>query len=54
MYSIILNTLEYLLHYFLAAVTSVSMTHDGQCILVGCSDNSIKLIDKTTGEMLGE
>lgn len=37
-----------------AAITSVSFTHDGQCILVSSSDNTVRLLDKNTGEMLGE
>ncbi|RZC42885.1 WD repeat domain-containing protein 83, partial [Asbolus verrucosus] len=37
-----------------AAITSVSFSHDGQCILVGSADNTIRLLDKNSGEMLGE
>ncbi|GJQ83536.1 hypothetical protein Trydic_g10888 [Trypoxylus dichotomus] len=37
-----------------APITSVSLTHDGQCILISAADNSVKLFDKTTGEMLAE
>ncbi|XP_066594428.1 WD repeat domain-containing protein 83 isoform X2 [Prorops nasuta] len=36
------------------AVTCASFTRDGQCVLVSCADESIKLIDKDTGELLGE
>ena len=36
-------------------ITSACFTKDGQCILVNCSGNStIKLFDKTTGELLQE
>ncbi|KAK5645938.1 hypothetical protein RI129_004402 [Pyrocoelia pectoralis] len=37
-----------------APVTSVSFSRDGQCILVSSSDNTIRLLDKNTGELLGE
>ncbi|XP_022912959.1 WD repeat domain-containing protein 83 [Onthophagus taurus] len=37
-----------------AAITSVNITNDGQCILVSTADNSVKLFDKITGEMLSE
>ncbi|XP_060516920.1 WD repeat domain-containing protein 83 [Cylas formicarius] len=37
-----------------AAITSVSFSHDGQCILVSSADNTVRLIDKHSGEMLGE
>ncbi|XP_022314567.2 tyrosine-protein kinase transmembrane receptor Ror2-like [Crassostrea virginica] len=36
------------------AVSCVSFTKDGQCVLVGTLDDSIKLMDKDTGEMLNE
>ncbi|CAH1117382.1 unnamed protein product [Phaedon cochleariae] len=37
-----------------APITCVSLSHDGQCILVSSADNSVKLFDKTSGELLGE
>lgn len=37
-----------------AAVTCVSFTADGQCVLAGCADNTLRLLDKGTGELLGE
>ncbi|KAF7281379.1 hypothetical protein GWI33_004858 [Rhynchophorus ferrugineus] len=37
-----------------AAITSVSFTKDGQCILVSSSDSTIRLLDKSSGELLGE
>ncbi|KAJ8930386.1 hypothetical protein NQ314_016813 [Rhamnusium bicolor] len=37
-----------------AAITSVSFSHDGQCILVSSADNTVRLFDKSSGEMLGE
>lgn len=37
-----------------SAITSVSFTRDGQCILVGCMDSTVKLMDKDSGEMLSE
>lgn len=40
--------------HFLAPITCVSLTHDGQCILVSSADNSVKLFDKNTGELLSE
>ncbi|CAG9863342.1 unnamed protein product [Phyllotreta striolata] len=37
-----------------APVISLCFSHDGQCILAGSADNTVRLFDKTTGEMLGE
>ncbi|KAK4879434.1 hypothetical protein RN001_007580 [Aquatica leii] len=37
-----------------APVVSVSFSNDGQCILVSSADNVIRLLDKNTGELLGE
>jgi len=37
-----------------ATVTCVSLTGDGQCILISTLDNSLYLIDKATGELLNE
>lgn len=37
-----------------APVTSVCFTNDGQCIVAGSADNTVRLLDKNTGEMLGE
>lgn len=37
-----------------AAITSASFSHDGQSILVGSSDSTVRLLDKSTGEMLAE
>ncbi|XP_059140223.1 WD repeat domain-containing protein 83-like [Physella acuta] len=36
------------------AISCVRFTRDGQCILVGSTDTSIKLLDKDSGEMLNE
>lgn len=33
-------------------VTCVSLNRDGMCYLASCSDNTIKLMDKQTGELL--
>lgn len=35
-------------------VTCVNFTKDGQCVLASCLDQSLKLMDKDTGELLGE
>lgn len=35
-------------------VTSAVFTSDEQCILVSCTDETLKLFDKNTGELLGE
>ncbi|EDO35821.1 predicted protein [Nematostella vectensis] len=35
-------------------VTSVTFTQDGQCILVSSLDNTVRLMDKDTGELLNE
>jgi len=36
------------------SVSSVKFTRDGQCILASCVGGSLKLMDKTNGEMLSE
>ncbi|XP_050360292.1 WD repeat domain-containing protein 83 [Nymphalis io] len=33
-------------------ITYGSMTHDGQCYILSCTDNTIKLFDKDSGEIL--
>ncbi|KAJ2941668.1 hypothetical protein O0L34_g10462 [Tuta absoluta] len=33
-------------------VTYGSLTHDGQCYILSCNDNTIKLFDKDSGELL--
>ena len=35
-------------------VTSVSFTGDGQCVLASTLDDTIRLMDKDTGELLNE
>lgn len=35
-------------------VTSVTLSKDGQCVLVSSLDNTIRLLDKETGELLNE
>ncbi|CAG9771201.1 unnamed protein product [Ceutorhynchus assimilis] len=37
-----------------AAITAVSFSHDNQCVLVSSSDNVVRLLDKNSGELLGE
>ncbi|XP_063217048.1 WD repeat domain-containing protein 83-like [Bacillus rossius redtenbacheri] len=34
-------------------VMCASLTRDGQCMLAGCSDGNLRLLDKDTGELLG-
>ncbi|XP_017883532.1 WD repeat domain-containing protein 83 [Ceratina calcarata] len=36
------------------AVTCASFTKDGQCVVVSCADGVIRLMDKDSGELLGE
>lgn len=36
------------------AVTCASFTRDGQCIVVSCADGVVRLMDKDSGELLGE
>ncbi|XP_076235496.1 WD repeat domain-containing protein 83 [Calliopsis andreniformis] len=36
------------------AVTCSSFTRDGQCIVVSCADAVVRLMDKDSGELLGE
>lgn len=43
------------INYFVSeAVSCVRFTRDGQCILIGSTDTTIKLLDKDSGEMLNE
>ena len=35
-------------------VTSVSFSKDGQCVLASTLDDTIRLLDKDTGELLNE
>jgi len=35
-------------------VTCVSLTHDSNCFLLSCMDNTVRLIDKSSGELLNE
>lgn len=32
----------------------MSLTRDGQCLVVSTSDNSVKLLDRSSGELLAE
>jgi len=36
------------------AVTYVSLTRDGQCLVVSSADNMVRLLDKASGDLLGE
>ena len=36
------------------SVTCVTLSRDGQCLLVGCMDATVKLLDRETGELLNE
>lgn len=36
------------------AMTSLRLSNDGNCVLLSCLDNSIRLLDKGTGGLLGE
>ncbi|KAH0954061.1 hypothetical protein HN011_009428 [Eciton burchellii] len=40
--------------YMGEAVTCASFTRDGQCLLASCADDVVRLIDKDSGELLGE
>ncbi|XP_046822387.1 WD repeat domain-containing protein 83 [Vespa crabro] len=40
--------------YMKDAVTCASFTRDGQCIVVSCANDVVRLIDKDTGELLGK
>jgi len=33
-------------------ITAVNLSHDGNCILISCLDNTVKLLDKNNGELL--
>ena len=35
-------------------VSCVTLSRDGQCLLVGCMDATVKLLDRETGELLNE
>ncbi|XP_046469083.1 WD repeat domain-containing protein 83 [Neodiprion pinetum] len=45
---------ELLVDYVGEAATCASFTRDGQCIVISCGDGVIRLMDKDTGELLGE
>ena len=34
------------------SVTGIAVSHDGNCVLASCLDNSMKLLDKASGELL--
>ena len=36
------------------AITSLRLSNDGNCLLLSCLDNTIRLLDKGTGGLLGE
>ena len=42
------------MYVFSESATCVNFTKDGQCTLVSSLDNRIRLLDKDTGELLGE
>lgn len=35
-------------------LTSLSVSHDGNCYLLSCLDNTLRLIDRNTGELLND
>lgn len=35
-------------------ITSVCFSKDGQCVLAASLDSTLRLLDKDTGELLGE
>jgi len=35
-------------------ITSARVTHDNNCLLLSCLDNAVRLIDRSTGELLNE
>lgn len=37
-----------------SAITSVAFSHDGQCLLASSTDSVLRLLDKNSGELLGE
>lgn len=37
-----------------ASVTSVTFTKDSQCLLISTLDNTVRLLDKDTGQLLAE
>jgi mitogen-activated protein kinase organizer 1 len=45
---------QMLVDYVGSPVSSVSFTKDGQCLLVSATNDTIKLFDKSTGELLQE
>ncbi|CAG0894626.1 unnamed protein product [Darwinula stevensoni] len=45
---------ELVTDYIGQPVMSLEQTRDGQCLLLGCTDSTIKLFDKDTGELLQE
>ena len=37
-----------------APVTSMALSHDGNCVLASCLDARLRLLDKASGELLAE
>ncbi|KAG7572086.1 WD40-repeat-containing domain [Arabidopsis suecica] len=33
-------------------VNCISISNDGNCVLAGCLDSTMRLLDRTTGELL--
>lgn len=40
--------------FFSGPIICASLTNDSQCIVVSCSDETVKLMDKNSGELLSE
>ena len=37
-----------------APVTSIALSHDDHCVLAGCLDGFVRLLDRVSGELLAE
>ena len=48
-----MNYIGFTVH-FSEPVTCVNYTKDGQCVLATSLDNTLRLLDKGTGELLNE
>ena len=35
-------------------ITSMALSHDDHCVLAGCLDGSLRLLDRVSGELLAQ
>lgn len=40
--------------FFSESITHIEITRDDQCYLAACADSTLRLMDKSSGELLSE